>query len=748
LREDAAAAELISGNIPDLLRKFKPVKLRFGKHTGFIFVSPDFLAIGDDTNFIRWPMTPLGAQKVMKALGCTFPTQPGADAIFAQAGQQLSLHAHVEWVKEKDPEKLFGILMRQNAQFVESNKRIDGDGADPKTKLVAGHKKDLILHPNVLVKHPALKGLLPVIIYGAKFSGKFPLQDPGPNHHDNGYEDYSHGVRLVGLMMELDGKAMKVNDVIRIKELAPLLTGFFDPKFPLEYPRPPTGPLSVRVIGDPKQDMVDVLVQVTGPSAADAKTNREGIASFPELTPGEYDILAKKDGFLPGRGKAKVSAPREGEKADGPADAGSPQVTMTAVRFPVQLEEPGIEAEASESKRSWAENKAIITGVEKGVSPSAQGVVNVPEGASQPSLVRVERITGGGLANLHWRIAPGTAASSSQGTHIALHTRLRNSVWTAAGFLLGEREGGVRPKPAERLKKLEPGLQKVDDVSVYDTHTTKVDDKGQLVLVGAAKVTDDEYKKYIEGLHGMKVQVHAGLKFLGTNTASTAFLGWLRAAPEPKMKIFGKNVLETLTTAGFDGFGVDLEDEKMAPSDRAKVTALLQAVATALNTKGKVLTIAGGVFSRPGENPPKNFTQPHQVAQPPDIGVGFPNIIFRPMSYRSKADKTDQAFKDRFESCVDAVLAKLHPGQVQMAVNQGSGGQVVGMTKDLMADVCKTILHPRRVGCIYWVLGAFDPPTERLEAIHAALNPDPAEAPHGTLQQPLQAPLGSSGGQT
>jgi hypothetical protein len=250
-REQVAVNALLAGNVPSFLRTFVPIDLTFkgpsGKtHKGQVYVSPDVLAIGTDADFVRWPMTPLGAQQVLDAFECTFVTAKISDAIFNAKGcKQLTMHSHTEWVKDPDPRKTFGFLMKANAQYVEMNKRIDADLGKP-GQLVAGHKKDVILHKFVASADQPAKGRRPVIIYGCKFDKKFPFQDPFPNHHADDYEDYSHGIRLLSQHMLVDeGDPKTVFEVLRDKELFGLLTAAsifedsgsrHDPDFPLRYP--------------------------------------------------------------------------------------------------------------------------------------------------------------------------------------------------------------------------------------------------------------------------------------------------------------------------------------------------------------------------------------------------------------------------------------------------------------------------------------------------------------------------------
>src|SRR5262245_10472178 len=58
-REAAILQEITKGNIPNFLRKLQPVRVvhRTGNrvYTGTVWVTPDYLAIGSDSDFIRIP---------------------------------------------------------------------------------------------------------------------------------------------------------------------------------------------------------------------------------------------------------------------------------------------------------------------------------------------------------------------------------------------------------------------------------------------------------------------------------------------------------------------------------------------------------------------------------------------------------------------------------------------------------------------------------------------------------------------
>ena len=94
-RELVIRDEILNGNIPDFLRKLVPVKLRYAAPGGrlisaTIFVTPDYLSIGSDTDFLRIPMNLYTAESVASRFGFILPTKKMVDAIYAQSTYHLA----------------------------------------------------------------------------------------------------------------------------------------------------------------------------------------------------------------------------------------------------------------------------------------------------------------------------------------------------------------------------------------------------------------------------------------------------------------------------------------------------------------------------------------------------------------------------------------------------------------------------------------------------------------------------------
>jgi phospholipase C len=241
-RDNAALAEFFAGNIPDFLRNFVTVTVSMAGHTGKVFVAPDYLAIGTDADFVRIPLLPGNAQKVVSKFCCTLPTAKICDDIYASvATVRIS------------PVSVPNFPGVQNGEVIKSNAAIQAALAgQPGYKLgdlTTGPKKDIVL--SHFLKRLDLKGKQigntrhkhqsddAVVIYGwhdPANKGK-PIQDEFDGH-DKTYEDYSHGIRLVSLQMILDGAPDTLFRVLKDPAVAALVYKAGDLKDPRNLPIP------------------------------------------------------------------------------------------------------------------------------------------------------------------------------------------------------------------------------------------------------------------------------------------------------------------------------------------------------------------------------------------------------------------------------------------------------------------------------------------------------------------------------
>lgn len=228
-RELAILEELRSGNLPSFLRTLKPVRLASRnaageEHTGIVWVTPDYLAIGNDEDFVRIPMTLAVAEQLARDFGYVLPTRKLVDAIYEQADIRLT------------PQPLpYGPSMETNEFYARSQALIESEFAGlglSRDLLVAGHKKDLVI--GLGLWWPARR----ILIYGWHMPDSNPIQ-PLSNAHLPNYADYSHGVRLVARTAILDDQIVDFADVVSQKSLAPPFSYLPIPWFTERFTQPP-----------------------------------------------------------------------------------------------------------------------------------------------------------------------------------------------------------------------------------------------------------------------------------------------------------------------------------------------------------------------------------------------------------------------------------------------------------------------------------------------------------------------------
>ena len=214
-RDQAIVDQVLSGNLPSFLRTLTPVTLS-GKGTGgqevnvTICVTPDYLAVGDDRDFVRVPMGLAAAARVASEMGFLLPTPRMVDAIYSQAKVQVAPSPMTP-----------GSKMASTAYLLAHDRTVDHQRSQ-KTReagaLTAGQKKDIVL-TNRLLSKPGR-----VAIYGWHRTNGKPIQ-PLSTVHGAGYADYSHGVRLVSRMAYLNGKQVPLSKIMEDRDLARIVTG-------------------------------------------------------------------------------------------------------------------------------------------------------------------------------------------------------------------------------------------------------------------------------------------------------------------------------------------------------------------------------------------------------------------------------------------------------------------------------------------------------------------------------------------
>lgn len=221
-QQNRIESEILAGNVPPCLFSLVPVLIagedKSGRRRSIVLhVTPDYLAVGRDEP-VRIPMSPQTAWRIARALDCTLPTPRMVDAIHAAARLRLEPQPLTEARTEI-------ATFTQHSTMIDDQiaaaRYFDADGAIPRERplgsvFVAGCKKDLVLTP-LSQERPGR-----VAIYGWHYPDGRPIQ-PLSLVHVETYVDYSHGVRLVAQSATLDGRSVRVEDLVADDNLAALL---------------------------------------------------------------------------------------------------------------------------------------------------------------------------------------------------------------------------------------------------------------------------------------------------------------------------------------------------------------------------------------------------------------------------------------------------------------------------------------------------------------------------------------------
>lgn len=203
-REHAAIDAVLAGHVPSWMRNTVPVQFTFKdtkgvEHALELHVTPDYITVGNDTDRLRMPMSPLGAQKLADALDCLLPTTRIVTLIWESA-----THVPPQPIPP-DPQMMSTDRIVAHNALVEATllkNKVDA------SRLISGHKKDVVV--TVLLAQKTKS----VAIFGwYQLNGK-PIQ-PLYLGHENTYADYSHGIRLVSKKCVLDGIEDEVERILK-----------------------------------------------------------------------------------------------------------------------------------------------------------------------------------------------------------------------------------------------------------------------------------------------------------------------------------------------------------------------------------------------------------------------------------------------------------------------------------------------------------------------------------------------------
>lgn len=194
---------VLEGNVPEFQFDFRKVffelmidTVKKEKLEITLFVSPDYLCIGTDNDFMRIPVTPNLAFQIAEKYHCFIPSPKLVNEIYKAADVKL---APLPLVDERE--------MLQT--FLYHNQKIEEE-LKGKKGLIGGIKKDIV---NVNINSDKVN------LYGWHKLNEEVIQNLYSGHSAD-YVDYSHGVRLISKSILINGEKVdfdKLDDFKGVK---------------------------------------------------------------------------------------------------------------------------------------------------------------------------------------------------------------------------------------------------------------------------------------------------------------------------------------------------------------------------------------------------------------------------------------------------------------------------------------------------------------------------------------------------
>jgi hypothetical protein len=221
-RERRVGAELLAGNVPTFMRTLIPITVRAkegGGRSATVFVTPDYLHLGSDDDFVRIAITMRSAHKVAALAGAVLPTRKLVDDLYATA--PLKIPSPRMNAGAGRPEDVLA-----HHEIIEKRRLKAGGRLG---QLVAGCKKDVVISKRML-DSPGRTA-----IYGWFLEDGTAIQGLSLVHDDR-FLDYVQGIRLVDRRVWIEGRDVDLLDALADPDLAPLLSdeGSFDLRFAWE----------------------------------------------------------------------------------------------------------------------------------------------------------------------------------------------------------------------------------------------------------------------------------------------------------------------------------------------------------------------------------------------------------------------------------------------------------------------------------------------------------------------------------
>ena len=212
IREDNILNELINGNIPDFMRNFSAITITENGNTITYMVTPDYISLGSDNDYLRIPINAITAQKIADKFDCSLPTKKMVDDIWKYSINKL------EPISHGPP---YDASMYSTARYVWHNDCINKQMINKNNNyLTGGHKKDLILSNKLSPNNPEKK----VCIYGWHQSNGKPIQGKNYWSHEVNYHDYSQTARFIANDVIVNGNPYRLQDIFTNNNLCYLVS--------------------------------------------------------------------------------------------------------------------------------------------------------------------------------------------------------------------------------------------------------------------------------------------------------------------------------------------------------------------------------------------------------------------------------------------------------------------------------------------------------------------------------------------
>jgi hypothetical protein len=234
-REQRIINQIARGNVPDFMRTLVPVTASAvinGQNTSVtLHVTPDYIAIGSNSDYFRMPMSAPLAQQVADLLECSLPTRKIVNDIYTAAAVKLAPVPFNPATYDIDSVEVFWL----SNQAIQNQLAQGGHAAG---LLVGGTKKDVVVTAQLPLRPPPPR----VAIYGWHQLNGQPIQ-PLSLVHSEGYEDYSHGIRLVWNQVATSAGTRSIPQMLADPTLHPLVSdegSFTSSRYPITNPHPIT----------------------------------------------------------------------------------------------------------------------------------------------------------------------------------------------------------------------------------------------------------------------------------------------------------------------------------------------------------------------------------------------------------------------------------------------------------------------------------------------------------------------------